>query len=301
MAAVRKTVRFYQTIHVDSAERQSPVQGGYWTDLIAALEIWTPTERESSISGVTYFGLPKRPIRPALPHVQVGRVRDLTEQLDRYNVYSGSLQPLDFADPNDRVAEPTYIVPFGTSNLVAIMSPGRVATRSETLARWITGVTDLVPRGETIEFRPVVDLAIVEKLLGSSGAVMLDVQIDRSAEIPATGGGDIGDAIRSAKAQSDEELNLEMRWSLGRATGSSSVRDALQNAALWIANTGWTNKAKVTILSDDGNGGWSRDIHSLFDDRVAKAVEFTVPDGQRASEETLLYAIAEAIREFQRP
>jgi hypothetical protein len=299
MTNVRKIVRFFDTVATDEENVRGPVQDNFWTDLIDAMGGWSYQEREFPVAGVKYFGIGQRPSAPGLPHVQVGRVRDLSEQLERYNLSDGSVQPLEFDDPDDRVAEPTYIVPFGLRGRVAIMSPAVRATRAETLGRWLTGVCELVPLGRSIDLVPVVDPEIVAKIINASGAVMLQVHVDAGAEVPDAGGGSLGDAFRDAKHQSLEEMDLTVRWSLGRSNGSESAREAIQNAALWVAQGGFSSKAEVRIVSEDDDGQIKRDLHQIFDDRIAKSVEFFVPEGERASDEVILDAIANAIRQFR--
>ena len=150
MATITKTVRFYDTILVDDQDQRLNVQSNFWTTAIDSFARWDLNARSGMISEVKYIGRAVSPRRPALPHLQVERIRDLAEQLNRSNLANGVVEPLDFDDPNDRVSEPTFIVPFGASGRVAVMSPAVQGTRSETLSSWLTLVLGLVERGYSL-------------------------------------------------------------------------------------------------------------------------------------------------------
>ncbi|WP_146079241.1 MULTISPECIES: hypothetical protein [unclassified Rathayibacter] len=299
MAEVKKTVRFYETRVYDENEQLVTISGEFWERLIAQMGRWDASRRRFPIGGVQFTGEAIQPRRPALPHVQVGRLRDLSEHLNRHNLQSGETLPLTFDDPDDRVAEPTFIVPFGQSNRVAIMSPATRGTRSETLARWVTGVCHLAPQGRSLRFVPIVDEGVLEKILESSGALMLDVSVQSGANIP-DGGGAFGDAFRLASEQAVEDIRIRMRWSYGHASGSPSGREALRAGALWVAQTAFTTTAEVSILEEDEEGLVSRETHSIFNDRIAQSVAFHVPEGEIADDETILTSIGEAITDFVR-
>lgn len=298
LATVQKTVRFFDTTHIDEHGTRAGVEEGFWTDLINDMASWSMDEREYEIAQVSYLGRSRSPKRPARPHIQVERIRDLSEQLNRSNVANGDVEPLQFDDPDDRVSEPTFIVPFGTSNRVAVMSPAVQATRPETLGRWLTGILDLATTGESIELTPVVDPAVLEKIASADGAVMLEVHVDAGADIPDTGGGNVGKAFRKSRQQELEDARLQLRWSLDRSGGTASVRDSLKQGALWVANNAFSSNAKVRLVTDDGQGGLHREFHSIFDDRITQQVSFHTASGERAPEEAILIAIGDAIRQF---
>lgn len=297
MTKVEKTVRFYDTIAIDVRGDRLGVEDDFWSSLLSNFASRGLADRSASIEGVDYIGHAVSPLRPALPHLQVERIRDLAEQLNVSNLRSGEVEPLDFDDPNDRVSEPTFIVPFGSFGRVAVMSPAVQASRPETLGRWLTSVLDLVPLGYSIEFVPVVDPGILEKITGADGAVMLEVHVDAGVDLP-TGGGAVGEAFRSAQKQELDEARLVFRWSLDRSGGTPGVRDALRRGALWVAQHSFSSMAKVK-LANEHEGKIVRDEErSIFMDRITKSVKFETRAGVRASEEAILTAIGGAIREF---
>lgn len=301
MTTIKKTVRFYDTVLVDVNDARLRVEADFWSTVIGLFDSWDLAARSGSVFDVDYIGRAVSPRRPALPHLQIERIRDLAEQLNRSNVANGEVEPLDFEDPDDRVSEPTFIVPFGQHGRVAVMSPAVQGTRSETLARWMTLVLGLSARGYSLELVPVVDPDVLEKIMNAEGAVMLEVHVDAGATVPGTGGGAVGDAFRNAQHQSLQDAQLVLRWSLGRSGGTGPVRDALRAGALWVVRNTFSRNAKVKLADVDQTGRLVRDEErSIFRDRITKHVTFQTNSGQRATDEAILTAVSEAILEFTR-
>lgn len=178
MTTLQKTVRFYDTVLIDKDDERKLVEPDFWPTALSKLSSTDLAGRSATLFGVDYFGMSVSPVRPALPHLQIERIRDLAEQLNRANVANGDVEPLDFDDPDDRVSEPTYLVPFGRHGSVAVMSPAVQGTRSETISRWLTIVLGLVPRGYSLELVPVVDPDVLQRIMAAEGAVMLEVHVD---------------------------------------------------------------------------------------------------------------------------
>lgn len=300
MPDVRKTVRFFDAVLTDAEGQRGYVADDFWEKLIAAMQSWDVSQRSFPISGVQYFGVPRDPRTPPLPHLQVGRVRELSENLQRYNRVSGHVEDLAFDDPDERVSEPTYIVPLSSGGRVAIMSPAVRATRHETLARWVTGVSEMERKGQSLQLVPVVDEAVVEKIMSARGAAMLDVHVRAGEVLPASGGGALGAGFRAARQQATDELDLQVRWSIGRRSGTANIREMLQDAASWVATGAFSHRAQVTIEVEQEDGEFKRELHSIFNDRIASQVTFFVREGQAASEEDVLTAIQGAITQFLR-
>jgi len=297
VAEVQKTVRFYETVKVDQRDQRLPIEDGFWTLFAERLNAKQPADRESIFNSVTYVGEAHNPRRSAYPYVQVRRVRSPSEQLDLYNTVSGDVGPLLLDDPADRVAEPTYIVPFGLHNYVAVMSPAVRGTRPEAIESWLTDMCGLTLTDSRVELRPIIDEAVLAKLMGASGASKLSVKVNRGDDIP-DGGGVVADAVREAARDTTDEMSLTMTWSFGHAKGSLSAREKLLAAAQWVANTGWTDSASVSITVENPDGELHVEQHNIFRDRVTKRVNFVVEDGQRPSESVVVTAVAQAIREF---
>lgn len=299
MATIQKTVRFYDTVLIDDKDVRKSVEPDFWTSVIDAFATWDLKARSGKVFEVDYFVRSVSPKQPALPHLQIERIRDLAEQLNRSNLANGDVEPLDFDDPDDRVSEPTYLVPFGTHGRVAVMSPAVQGTRSETISRWLTLVLGLVAKGYSLELVPVVDPDVLKKIVEAEGAVMLEVHVDAGVTVPATGGGPVGDAFRNAQHQSLEEARMVFRWSLDRSGGTKPVRDALRKGALWVVRNTFSSNAKVKLADIDDDGRLVRDeARSIFKDRITKNVTFHTASGQRATDEAILTAVGKAIVEF---
>jgi hypothetical protein len=298
MSEHRKKVRFYDTVLILEDGKETPVPNDFWSDLITKLPKWKPIERRFPVHGVNYFGMGKRP-KKYLPHVVVDRVRSLSEQLNRTNQVTGDQAPLVLGDPNERVSEPTYIVPFGLRGRVAVMSPAVRPTRIETIGQWVTGVCSLALQGRSIELRPIVDPDTINRLVAADGALALDVSINADTHIP-DGGGVVADAMRQAQAGALDGATVKIYWSLGNGMGDPTVRDALKNGAMWIARHGFTRRAKVKMLESDEDGKLLRDeMRDIFNDEIVQTIRFVVPGDQRIPEETLLAEIGKAVTEFQ--
>lgn len=299
MATVKKTVRFYDTVLIDENDERKGVEDNFWSSVLDEFAGWDLAARSGNIFEVDYIGRAVSPVRPALPHLQIERIRDLAEQLNRSNLANGEVEPLDFDDPDDRVSEPTFLVPFGRYGRVAVMSPAVQGTRSETLSRWLTLVLGLVEQGFSLELVPVVDPDVYEKVQNADGAVMLEVHVDAGVTVPATGGGAVGDAFRNAQHHSLDEARMVFRWSLDRSGGTHAVRDALRKGALWVLHNSFTSSAKVKLADVSDEGRLIRDEQrDLFRDRITKNVTFQTRAGQRATDEAILTSVGMAIREF---
>lgn len=301
MATIKKTVRFYDTVLIDDKDVRKSVEPDFWMTVVDAFEKWDLKARSGKVFEVDYFGRSVSPKRPALPHLQIERIRDLAEQLNRSNLVNGDVEPLDFEDPDDRVSEPTYLVPFGTHGRVSVMSPAVQGTRSETISRWLTLVLGLVTKGYSLELVPVIDPDVLKKIMDADGAVMLEVHVDAGVSVPAAGGGPVGDAFRNAQHQSLDEARMVFRWSLDRAGGTRPVRDALRKGALWVVRNTFSSNAKVKLADIDDEGRLVRDEErSIFKDRITKNVTFQTAAGQRATDEAILTAVGQAIVEFNK-
>jgi hypothetical protein len=296
---VSKRVRFYEAVKLNQRDTRLPIANGFWTTFAEELEAKDPADREHQFNRVVYVGEAKSPVSPATPYIQVSRVRSPSEQLDRYNPETGRVEPLEFDNPSDRVAEPTYIVPFGLHNYVAVMSPAIRATRPEAIDSWLTEMCGLTLTENRVELRPIIDENTLSKILNARGATKLNLRVEKDSVIPS-GGGIMGNAVREAALQTTDETTLEMTWSFGHSKGSLSAKEKLLEAAQWIAQGGFTEKAAVSIEVEGPDGEFKSELHNIFMDRVTKTIQFEVDEGSRPSDTTVLLAIVEAIQEFNR-
>ena len=298
MPNVRKIVRFYEPIQLDQADRTVAITGSFWGLLSTRVNGLQPAGRQLRHSGTRYAGEARLAVTPAVQYIYVGRLRPAADNPDLYHEGVGITGPLTTPSVDDLLSEPTYMVPFGTQNYVAVMSPKTGGTRVGALDAWLTAMCGLTTTGDRIELRPLVDPALLAKLDEADGASRLNVRVQPGAH-PPRGGGIVGEAIRQATSPTTEEMSLELTWSFGNTRGSEGWRGQLLAAAQWVARGDWADKAEVTLQLPDG-ATLRTEQHNLLRDAVTLSTSFEVPEGQVPSEQSVLEAIHNAITEFRR-
>jgi hypothetical protein len=301
LAKVNRRVLFFDTV-VETTDKggkitTSRVDQDFWLKTLAKLEaVKDHKKRIHRHSGRRFYGVVSRPMSPPINHLQIGRLRDLSDHLEQTDLSSGAVAPLTLG-PNLRVSEPTFLVPFGLRGRVAIMSPGG-STRQETIANWLTGVLDLVPDGKSIRFRPVVDESALTRLIGSQGAVGVEFNLDAEEPIPSDEQVPILEAVEQVRKKGPSVGTITIGWTLGRAGGTISDRSLIKKLAQKIAEGGIAKRGKVNLVLDDGAGGVKHEVHSLVEDQVVTKVSYEVEADVRTSSEVVLSAINDAISTF---
>ncbi|MCW2904134.1 MAG: hypothetical protein JWO67_6399 [Streptosporangiaceae bacterium] len=302
MTTVKKLVRFYEPRWLDGAGKRKAITGGdFWALLRSKIQPLTVAQRECVFNGVTYFGEARLAKKPAVNYVYLGRIRPAADHPDGYRPNAGSIGPLTPAQAGDLISEPSYLLPFGTQNFTAMLSPITGATRVPAVERWLNHVFGLLPTPDQIVLSPITDEKVLDKLQQAAGATRLYVQMKPGASVPQQGGGVVGGAIRNAAANTNTELALEMSWSFGHgyASGSQGWKNALLQAANFVAQGDFASKAEVNMQIPEGNG-LRTEIHDLFLDRVAFPTTIQVPAGQSPTEESVLQGMQEAIEKFRK-
>ena len=300
MATVQKTVTFFDTRVVTDKGDGKPVKvkrvaPDFWAKVLKRLErIPDHKNRIYTVNRRQHYGIVSRPASPALNHIQVGRLRDLSEHLEQTDLSDGAVRPLVLG-PNLRVSEPTFLIPFGNTGRVAIMSPGR-STRPETIAHWLTGVLGLPAKGKSIIFRPIVDKDVLEALLNSHGAVGVEFHLDADSPLPQ--GDSLLDAVESVRANGPEHGTIYVGWSLGREGGSLKDKNIIKKLATEIATKNLARRARVNMVVENEQGQLRREQHDLFEDHIVTKVSYRVSPDVRSDESTILVAIAKAIDDF---
>ncbi|MFD4958429.1 hypothetical protein [Microbacterium sp. NPDC058389] len=301
LAKVNRRVLFFDTV-VETTDKSgkvatSRVDQDFWLRTLAKLEAITDhKKRIHRHSGRRFYGVVARPKSPPIHHIQIGRLRDLSDHLEQTDLSSGTVAPLTLG-PNLRVSEPTFVVPFGLKGRVAIMSPGG-STRQETIASWLTGVLNLATSGKSVRFRPVVDEAALTRLVNSQGAVGVEFNLDAEEPIPSDTEVPILDAVEQVRKKGPSVGTITIGWTLGRDGGTISDRGLIKKLAQKIAEGGIAKRGKVNLVLDDGQGGVKREVHSLFEDQVVTKVSYEVEADVRTSSEIVLSAINDAISTF---
>jgi len=301
VATVEKRVTFFD-VRVEVTDPQGvvtlkKVKGDFWAKAFTKVDaISAHRKRVVTLNQVRYYGGVQRPTSPAIAHLQIGRLRDLSEHLEQTDLSSGVVSALTLPSPDLRVSEPTFIVPFGGKSRVAMLSPGKL-TRHETLARWLTDVLNLAPKGKSIRFVPVVDPDALAKLAGSTGVVGVEFNIDAGHPLP-TNSGSLMNAVDSLQSAGPSTGTLTVGWSLGYDGGSAADRNLIKDFATKIATGRFAHRAKANLVIDDGNGKTHREAHDLIIDRVVQTVKYSVQADQQTSTAVILDAIAKSIVKF---
>lgn len=294
----QKIVRFFEPVHTNSLGRSVSISGDFWEELLTRVESLDLSERESNINDVSYVGEARHPKSPVMPHLQLHRIRNLSEQINEFDKIDGLISPLHLDSPSKRIAEPTYLVPFGKENFVAILSPAPRGTHLSAIEEWLTHATGIGAADGTVTLRPIIDESIMQKLQNAQGGSRLELRVERGTNLPTDGGGEIGDALRQISRGTTEDMSLDLTWSFGYDKQPSSWRKKLVNAATWIAQTAWTDKAKInfTYLGEDGE--LHTETHDIFRDRVAINIQIESNVDERLEESYVLHAISSAIQQF---
>jgi hypothetical protein len=122
-------VRFYDLRVLRNNElRGEEVQAGFWPGLAEVVDKREPEQREKVIRGRRIFGEHRISAQPARPYFYVGQVRDRAEWPDTLlDDGSGVVGRLEPSQQGVVLLEPSYVVPFGDRNRVAIMSMSRTS------------------------------------------------------------------------------------------------------------------------------------------------------------------------------
>lgn len=301
MALVPKRVTFYDTVVdvTDDNGRESTKNVGplFWPKLMDKLDGYKFQQRIQTISRTRHYGKVVLPLSPAIRHIQVGRLRDISEHLEQTNIASGDVGPLLLPDPNLRVSEPTFVVPFGQGGRVAMISPGRL-TRHETIGHWITAVLKYAPKGRSVRFVPVVDPDILAKVLAAQGAVGVEFNFDASKSLAGTGS-QLLNAVDGVRDKGPKSGTITLGWSLGIEGGNQQDKDLLQKAAEKIIQKKLAKRASANLVIEDENGNLRREQHDLLEDKVVTTVRYKVEADAAQTTESILTAVGKAIADVK--
>lgn len=307
MPKVTKPVAFYDTVleatdpstNVTTSRR---VDADFWQETLNNIVLVTDhTKRIHKRAGKRFYGQVIRPTSPPIRHLQIGRLRDLSDNLEQTDLSTGDVQPLVLPDPNLRVSEPTFVVPFGTAGRVAILSPGR-STRQETIGAWLTAVQDLAPEGKSIRFRPVIDEDALAKVLSSQGAVSVEFNVEAGSILDTEGDIPLLDAVDSVLESGPSVGTVTIAWSLGLDGGTIADRNLIKKIAAKIASEGLARWGRVNLIVEKDGGELRREQHDLLEDAIVAKIQYMVEADSQTSSGLILDAIQRAIHEFnQRP
>lgn len=298
---IRKVVRFYELRGVRSegnGASTGPVSSDFWTRMADHVEDLPAPERQVQIRGRLTHGESRLGRRPALRYFYIAGVRDRSEWPDSLSSQTGVVGELEPTDQHAVLIEPTYVVPFGASNQVAVVTMSAAAPRVTALESWFSHMLapDAVLHSYTL--LPVINSRVAERLTEARGAAILRVKMASDVDVPRVGGGVIGDAARAAKEVS-AETDIELGWSLGRRNGHDDTKTVLLEGARWVRDD-FVSTAQVSLELPDGDDSFRRKQYDLVKEQFTSTQKFDVKRDERPSELSVLTGINAAIEAFRK-
>jgi hypothetical protein len=297
---MRKTVMFYELRCIKKdrgVETLVDVKGDFWEALGTRVGNLDYEDRKVSTRGRKLYGERRQSKSPAKKYFYVGGVRNRSEWPDSINDDTGQVDALKTVDVNADLIEPTFMVPFGASNQIAVLSMSFSSPRVSALETWVSGVAGRTSGIDGYALIPVINRRVAERLQQASGAMAFRVKVQADAEIPESGGGVIGEAARVARQVSTDTM-IELGWSLGNRHGTSETKSEMLGAARWVRSD-WVRQAKVTLELPDGDG-FTRERYDLIEEVFTSVQNFDIPADLPPSEMSVLTGIDEAIESFRR-
>jgi hypothetical protein len=290
---ISRVVRFYDLRILRDDEMQGrEAEPGFWRVLGEHVNGWPPEKREDTIRGRRIFGEHRVSRQPARPYFYIGRVRDRAEWPD---VLVGStVGHLELQQQETVLLEPSYVVPFGDRNRVAVLSMSRAAPSVAVQEEWITIKAGMDQQLQATLI-PILKPDVEDRVNRAQGAVSLTVVIPPLKSIPE-GGGQIGRAAREGRNVSTE-TTFTLKWSLGHRRGAPSTTSGLLDGARWVDGS-WASSADVSLDVPDEEGVLHREQYNLIKHRFTLRAWFDVPDDQPASEESVMSGMTDAIEQF---
>lgn len=298
MSKVGKTVKFYEPLIRNQKGERQTISGEFWKDARESINELSEAERNHTYRGVRYYGESRNPVSPATPYVYVGRLRPAADHPDGFRPGAGILGPLQPAQDGDLISEPTLVLPFGTQNYVAVMSPVTGGTRIQAIEHWLNLALGFFPTDNALALAPLWDKKMADKLANSSGATRVQVRVAPGNEVPGELPGRLMNAVRASAEITPSDLSVEMTWSFGHASGSQPSKTELLQAAREIWAGEWADTAEVNLEVQKGEK-IKTEIHHLINDRLTYTAKFDVAEGQSPSEMSVLKGMQDAIAQFR--
>jgi hypothetical protein len=295
----KRVVRFYDLRVLQNDELYGrEVEAGFWQELAGNVSERDPEQRESVIRGRRIFGEHRVSVQPARRYFYVGRVRDRAEWPDTLlDDGTGTVGRLEPSQQGAVLLEPSYVVPFGNRNRVAIMSMSQTSPSMAALEEWLTVQAELDLKECQVSLIPILHPHVMDRLSRAHGARILTVVVEPMRSVPS-GGGQIGRAFRESR-QVSMETDLTLKWSLGNRQGAPSTTSDLLEGARWVDDS-WAKSAEVSLEVPDDEGRLHRESYNLIKHRFTLRAQLEAPDHQHHSEASVLGGITDAIEKFNR-
>ncbi|MGH3759889.1 MAG: hypothetical protein ACRDTB_19285 [Actinophytocola sp.] len=298
---LRKVVRFYELLGVreeGNGASTVPVSSDFWQLMAEHVKSLSAAGRQARIRGRLTHGESRTGKQPALPYFYIAGVRERSEWPDSLSNRTGVVGDLEPTDQDAVLIEPTYVVPFGASNQVAVVTMSIGAPRVTTLESWFS---HMLPPGAPLHsytLLPVINSRVAERLAEARGAAILRVKMTSDVDVPEVGGGEIGDAARAAKRVS-QETDIELGWTLDRRSGHDDTKAVLLQGAQWVRSD-FVTSARVSLELPDGDDGFHRKQYDLIKQQFTSTQKFDIKRDEQPSELSVLTGINEAIEAFRK-
>lgn len=297
---MKKTVRFYELRVVKSSggnDKVLTVGNDFWQKMGDHVDTLTAGQRQIQIRGRYVHGESRRAQRPAQRYFYVAGVRERAEWPDGLSNATGVVGDLQPQDRNMVLIDPTYIVPFGGSNQVAVLTMSAASPRVTALESWFTAVHKPNSPSITYMLAPVINSRVAQRLSEAEGATVLRVTVKQGSEVPEVGGGHIGEAARAAKAVSSE-TDIELGWTLSHRTGGEHTTSALLDGARWVRED-FVSKAEVNLVLPEGDS-LKRKKYDLLKQQFTAMEKFDIQSDERPSEFAVMTGMNLAIASFRK-
>ncbi|GAA2074668.1 hypothetical protein IDH50_11245 [Aeromicrobium tamlense] len=291
-----KTVKFFRPVLVHQDGSREDPNDDFWSDAHTVIAGLDSKERGINYRAASYFGEAGTGSARAYQYIRVGRVRyraDWPETIDP----NGHVDELNL-DGRD-IFEGGYVVPFGTETRVAVIGPIRGLVSVNAIEWWLGQTLGLANTDVTLELVPEVDPALARKLNEAIGVSRLSVRMPKGTALNLDVDSQVEEAFATAHEASGDDLNVDIAFSFGHQRPQPQKASMLQKAARKIAESGAAERVDVSLMLDNGDGGYTVEQHELIRDRVAVTVEFNVEDDSRLSTDEILDAVHTAITKFR--
>lgn len=297
---MRKVVRFYELRaekKVGNGTRLDPVSNDFWQKMAQHVEGLPPANRQINIRGRTTHGESRAGKQPATRYFYIAGVRERAEWPDSLSSATGIVGDLEPQDRDAVLVEPTYVVPFGASNQIAVLTMSATSPRVTALESWFSAM--LEPSGIVHNYTlvPIINSRVSERLAEANGATILRVKVQPGVDVPETGGGSIGAAARAAK-QVSTETDIELGWTLGHRSGHEDTKTTLLEGARWVRGD-FVKSAEVSLEVADGHD-IRRVQYDLIKEHFTSKQKFDIKRDERPSELSVLTGMNNAIEGFRK-
>ncbi|MFD2473416.1 hypothetical protein [Amycolatopsis silviterrae] len=293
-------MRFYELQVVKSSggsDRVITANPDFWQKMGDYVGNLPSADRQVPIRGRSVYGEHRLATRPAQRYFYVGGVRERAEWPDGLSGATGIVGDLQPRDQSTVLIEPTYIVPFGVNNQVAVLTMSAASPRVTALESWFTAVHKRSDPAIAYMLTPVVNSRVAHRLGEAEGATVLRVTVKHGSDVPEAGGGHIGEAARAARSVS-QETDIQLGWTLSHRTGDEQTKTALLEGARWVRED-FVSKAEVNLVLADGDG-FKRRKYDLLKQQFTAMEKFDIRSNERPSEFAVLTGVHQAIDAFRK-